>query len=87
MFDIEKNGKHANIKQKQIENQMKGTILKYRVYQLVKMKTLRLQILKKVDRRIERQQVGKITCLMTIDAGTNQEKKERSRMYNFIFLY
>ena len=42
MFNIEENGKEANINLKQIQNLMKETVSKYRVFQLVKIKMLRL---------------------------------------------
>ena len=42
MFNIEELGKEANINLKQIQNLMKETVSKYRVFQLVKIKMLRL---------------------------------------------
>lgn len=42
MFNIEEIGKEANINLKQIQNLMKETVSKYRVFQLVKIKMLRL---------------------------------------------
>ena len=45
-----------------------------------------MKVLKKVDPRIEIHQLGKIRRLRTIDAGTNQEKKEGKRMFNPILV-
>ena len=45
-----------------------------------------IKVLKKVDPKIERHQLGKIWRLRTIDAGTNLEKKEGKRMLNLILV-
>ena len=45
-----------------------------------------MKVLKKVDPRIERHQLGKIRRLRTTDAGTNLEKKEGKRMFNPILV-
>ena len=41
LFDVDENGKQANIKVNHVENFMKATISKCMVYQLVKIKMLR----------------------------------------------
>ena len=82
---MEENGKQANIKLNQIENWMKGNNVEIQgvpTCENENVEIVAMKVLKKVDPRIERHQVGKIRRLRTIDAGTNQEKKEGKRMYN-----
>ena len=89
LFDIEENDKQANIKLNQIENWMKGNNIEIQGVPGCENKNVEIvamKVLKKVDPRIERHQVGKIRRLKTIDARSNQEKKEGKRMYNPILV-
>ena len=89
MFDIEENDKLANIKLNQIENWMKGNNVEIQgvpTCENENVEIVAMKVLKKVDPRIERHQLGKIRRLRTIDAGTNQEKKEGKRMFNPILV-
>ena len=89
MVDIEENGKQANIKLNQIENWMKGNNIEIQgvpACENENVEIVAMKVLKKVDARIERQQVGKIRRLRTIDAGTTKENKEGKRMYNPILV-
>ena len=89
MFDIEENGKQANIKLNQIENLMKGNNIEIQGVPSCEnenVKIVAMKVLKKVDPRKERHQVGNIRRLRTIDAETNQEKKEGKRIFNPIIV-
>ena len=86
---MKENGKQANIKLNQIENWMKGNNVEIQSVPACEnenVEIVAMKALKKVDPRIERQQVQKIRRLRTIDAETNQEKKEGKRMYNPILV-
>ena len=88
-FDIQENNKQANIKLNPIENWMKRNNIEIQGVPASENKNveiLAMKVLKKVDPRIGRQQVGKIRRLMTIDVRTNKEKKEGKRMYNPILV-
>ena len=89
MFDIEENDKLANIKLNQIENWMKGNNVEIQgvpACENESVEIVAMKVLKKVDPRIERHQLGKIRRLRTTDAGTNLEKKEGKRMFNPILV-
>ena len=72
----------------QIENWMKGNNVEIQgvpVCENENVEIVAMKVLKKVDPRIERHQVGKIRRLRTIEE-TNQEKKEGKRIYNPILV-
>ena len=90
MVDLEENGKQLSIKLNQVENWMKGNNIEIHgvpASENENVEIVAMKVLKKVDPRIERHQVGIIRRLRAIDAKTNhEEKKEGKRMHNPILV-
>ena len=89
MLVLEENDKQTNIKLNQIENLMKGNNVEIQgvpAFENENMEMVAMKVLKKVDPRLERHHMGKIRRLRTIDAISNQEKKEGKRIFNPILV-
>ena len=79
MLILEENDKQSKIKINQIENLMKGNNIEIQgvpAFETENVEMVAMKVLKKVDPRLERHHMGKIRRLRTIDAISNQEKKE-----------
>ena len=89
MLVLEENDKQSIIKLNKIENLMQGNNVEIQgvpAFENENVEMVAMKVLKKVDPRLERHHMGKIRRLRTIDAISNQEKKEGKRMYNPILV-
>ena len=90
MVDLDENGKQVSIKLNQIENWMKGNNIEIQgvpASENENVEIIAMKVLKKVDPRIERHQLGLIRRLRAIDTKTNQEdKKEGKKIHNPILV-
>ena len=89
MLILEENDKQSKIKINQIENLMKGNNIEIQgvpAFETENVEMVAMKVLKKVDPRLERHHMGKIRRLRTIDAISNQEKKEGKRIFNPILV-
>ena len=85
MLVLEENDKQSIIKLNKIENLMQGNNVEIQgvpAFETENVEMVAMKVLKKVDPRLERHHMGKIRRLRTIDAISNQEKKEGKRVYN-----
>ena len=89
MLVLEENDKQSIIKLNKIENLMQGNNVEIQgvpAFETENVEMVAMKVLKKVDPRLERHHMGKIRRLRTIDAISNQEKKEGKRVYNPILV-
>ena len=90
MVDLQENSKQVSIKLNQIENWMKGNNVEIQgvpVSENENVEIIAMKVLKKVDPRIERHQIGTIRRLRDINVKTNQEEmKERKMIHNPILV-
>ena len=79
MLVLEENDKQSNIKLNQIENLMQRNNVEIRgvpAFETENVEMVAMKVLKKVDPTLDRHHMGKIRRLRSIDAISNQEKKE-----------
>ena len=89
MLVLEENDKQSIIKLNKIENLMQGNNVEIQgvpASENENVEMVAMKVLKKVDPRLERHHMGKIRRLRTIEAISNQEKKEGKRAYNPILV-
>ena len=89
MLVLEENDKQSIIKLNKIENLMQGNNVEIQgvpASENENVEMVAMKVLKKVDPRLERHHMGKIRRLRTIEAISNQEKKEGKKMYNPILV-
>ena len=89
MLVLEENDKQSIIKLNKIENLMQGNNVEIQgvpASENENVEMVAMKVLKKVDPRLERHHMGKIRRLRTIDAISNQEKKEGKRIFNPILV-